>query len=182
MSSEFSVNWKYKEAALNGRLFFSYCAARATSVPATAQIGNIIYNPPGSGVNLIMLEWNAQIQVISATTLGLTFGVSQQNSRPTTVTAADASGCTLLNPPTFTKGMAEAFAIATIVTAPTPVHLLLHNTATILTEGVEEVKGDFEGMYIIPPGNVAAISAITAAVATAGMTSTLTWEEAPISE
>jgi len=182
MSSEFSVNWKYKEAALAGRLFFSYCAARATSVPTTAQIGNIVYNPPGSGVNLVMLQWNVQVQVTSATTLGLTFGVSQQATRPTTVTAADATGCTLLNPPTFTKGMAEAYAIATIITAPTPVHLLMHNTAAINTVGVDSIKGDFEGMYIVPPGNVAAISAITAAVTAAGMTSTLLWEEAPVGE
>jgi len=172
---------KYTRAALEGRLFFSYCAARATSIPATAQIGNIVWNPPGSGVNLVMLKWNAQVEVESATTLGITFGVSEQATRPTTPTVADVAGCTFLNPPTFTKGMAEAFAIGTIVTAPSPVFLCGHNTATIAITGADDqLDGDFEGMFIIPPGNVAALSAITAAVAAAGMTSTLVWEESPV--
>jgi hypothetical protein len=171
---------KYQQAALDGRMFFSYCAARATSVPATAQIGNIIYNPSTSGVNLIMAKWNAQIQVTSATTLGFTFGTSAQLTTPTTTTVADAYGCTLLNPPGFTKGQAIAYAIATIVTAPAPVFLMGHNTAAINTVGVDHIEGDFDGMFIVPPGNVVAISAITAAVAAAGMTSTLTWIEEPV--
>ena len=173
---------KYQQAALDGRMFFSYCAARATSVPATAQIGNIIYNPPTSGVNLIMAKWSAQIQVTSTTTLGFTFGVSAQLTTPTTTTAADASGCTILNPPGMTASTngVLAYAIATIVTAPVPVYLMAHTTAAINTVGVDQLHGDFEGMYIVPPGNVAAISAITAAVAAVGMTSTLTWIEEPV--
>ena len=170
---------KYQQAALGGRMFFSYCAARATSVPATAQIGNIIYNPPTSGVNLIMAKWNAQVQVTSATCLGFTFGTSAQLTTPTTTTAADASGSTILNPPGMTASTngVLAYAIATIVTAPVPVFLMGHNTAAINTVGVDHIEGDFDGMFIVPPGNVVAISAITAAVAAAGMTSTLTWIE-----
>lgn len=182
MASVLSVNTKYKIAAVAGRIFFSYCAARATSIPATAQIGNIVYNPPGSGVNLIMLKWRAQIEVTSATTLGITFGVSAQSTDPTTATVADAHGCTYLLPPLFSKGKAKAYAIGTIVTAPVPVFLLVHNTAAINTVGGDSFGGDFEGMFVVPPGNVCALSAITAAVAAAGMTSTLTWEEAPVGE
>ena len=168
---------RYEEDALRGKLFFSYCAARATSVPATAQIGNIVYNPPDSGVTLVMLAWNAQIQVTSATTLGVTFGVSAQLTTPTGTTVADAYGSTLLNPPGFTKGQALAYAIATITTAPTPVFLMLHNTAAINTVGVDSIQGDFKGLFAVPPGNVVAMSAITAAVAASGMTSTLIWKE-----
>jgi len=171
------VKGKYVEAALRGRLCFSYCAARATSIPATAQIGNIVWNPPGSGVNLAFYKWSAQIQVTSATTLGVTFGYSAQASLPTTATASDAYGSCFLDQSSPGRCKARAYAIATIVTAPVPVFNMFHNTAAIATTGVDMMAGDFEGCFVVPPGSVAALSGITAAVAAVGMTSTLIWEE-----
>ena len=170
----------YAEASIRKNLFFSYCAARATSVPATAQIGNIVWNPPGSGVNLSMLLWSAQIEATSATTLGITIGYSAQATTPTTVTVANASGSCYLDAASPSSGKAKAYAIGTILVAPTVVMNLFHNTAAINTVGVDQMSGDFEGLWIIPPGYVVALSAITAAVAASGMTSTLTWEEIPV--
>ena len=171
---------KYAEASMNSKMCFSYCAARATSVPATAQIGNIVWNPPESGVLLSMGKWSAQIQVTSATTLGITFGYSAQAITPTTATAADSWGNCLLNAGSPGNCVAKAYAICTILVVPTVVMNLFHNTAAINTVGVDQVDGDFEGLWTIPPGYVCALSGITAAVAAAGMTSTLTWEEIPI--
>lgn len=171
---------KYAEAALRSRLCFSYCAARATSIPATAQIGNIVWNPPGSGVLLVMCKWSAQIQVTSATTLGVTFGYSAQATLPTTATVADAYGSTYLGSGSPGRCTARAYAIATIITAPTPVFNLFHNTAAINTVGVDQMSDDFDGCFVVPQGVVVALSAITAAVAAAGMTSTLIWEEVPV--
>lgn len=170
---------KYAEAARHEKMCFSYCAARATSVPATAQIGNIVWNPPGSGVLLAMAKWTAQIEVTSATALGITFGYTAQAITPTTVTVADASGNCFLGASSPGNMHAKAYAIGTLLVAPTPVMNLFHNTAAINTVGVDQVDGDFEGMFIVPPGYVVALSAITAAIAAAGMTSTLTWEEIP---
>lgn len=170
---------KYTEAARNEKMCFSYCAARATSVPATAQIGNIVWNPPGSGILLAMAKWTAQIQVTSATTLGITFGYTAQAITPTTVTVADASGNCFLGASSPGNMHAKAYAIGTLLVAPTPVMNILHNTAAINTVGVDLIDGDFDGMFIVPPGYAVALSAITAAVAAAGMTSTLTWEEIP---
>ena len=170
----------YAKASIRKNLYFSYCAARATSAPATSQIGNIVWNPPGSGVNLSMLLWSAQIQVTSATTLGITIGYSAQATTPTTTTVADASGCCYLDAASPSSGKAKAYAIGTIVVAPTPVMNLFHNTAAIAITGVDQMSGDFEGLFTIPPGYLVALSAITAAVAASGMTSTLTWEEIPI--
>ena len=171
---------KYAEAALAGRMCFSYCAARATSVPATAQIGNIVWNPPGSGVNLVFGPWSAQIEVTSATTLGVTFGYTAQAITPTSITASNAYGSTLLNAGSPGNCIAKAYAIATLLVAPTPVMNLFHNTAAINTVGVDQVHGDFEGLFVCAPGYAVALSAITAAVTAAGMTSTLTWEEVAI--
>ncbi len=174
------LHGKYAEASLRGNLFFSYCAARATSVPATAQIGNIVWNPPGSGVNLSFYLWTAQIEVTSATTLGVTFGYSAQATVPTGTTVANAYGSTILSASSPASCKAKAYAIATITTAPTPVMNLFHNTAAIAIVGADQLGGDFDGIWIVPPGYLVALSAITAAVAASGMTSTLTWEEIPI--
>ena len=171
---------KYAEASVRKNLFFSYCAARATSVPATAQIGNIVWNPPGSGVNLSMLLWTAQVQATSATTLGITIGYSAQATTPTTATVADASGSCYLDAASPSSGKAKAYAIGTIGVAPTPVMNLFHNTAAIAITGVDQLDGDLDGLFTVPPGYVVALSAITAAVAASGMTSTLTWEEIPV--
>lgn len=171
---------KYAEASINDTMCFSYCAARATSVPATAQIGNIVWNPPSSGVVLSMAKWSAQVQVTSATTLGITFGYSAQATTPTTATAADAWGSCYLGATSPGNCKAKAYAIGTVVVAPTPVMNLFHNTAAIATTGVDKMDGDFEGLWTIPPGYVCCLSAITAAVAASGMTSTLTWEEIPV--
>lgn len=170
----------YAEGSIRKNMFYSYCAARATSVPNTSQIGNIVWNPPGSGVNLSMLLWTAQIQVTSATTLGITIGYTAQAITPTTATVADASGCCYLDAASPSSGKAKAYAIGTLLVAPTPVMNLFHNTAAISATGVDQMAGDLEGLFTIPPGYAVALSAITAAVAAVGMTSTLTWEEIPV--
>uniref|UniRef100_A0A6M3J080 Uncharacterized protein n=1 Tax=viral metagenome TaxID=1070528 RepID=A0A6M3J080_9ZZZZ len=171
---------KYEEPGLRKQLCFSYSAARATSVPATAQIGNIIWNPPGSGVNLSLCKWSAQIQVTSATTLGITLGYSAQASAPTTTTVADSYGSTFLDAGAPGRCAARAYAIATLLVVPTVVMNLFHNTAAIATTGIDQAHGDLDGMFVIPPGYIACFSAITAAVAAVGMTSTITWKEIPV--
>jgi hypothetical protein len=122
-------------------------------------------------------KWTAQIQVTSATTLGLTLGFSAQATVPTSATVSDAYGSTYLDNGAIGNCKARAYAIATIITAPVPVMNLFHNTAAINTVGIDQVDGDFDGVFVVPEGMLVALSAITAAVGTAGMTSTLTWEE-----
>ena len=57
---------KYFEAAIRGRLFYSHCAARAMSAPATSAIGNIVWNPPGSGMYLVFGPWDVTYLVDDA--------------------------------------------------------------------------------------------------------------------
>jgi hypothetical protein len=126
-----------------------------------------------------MAKWSAQIQVTSATTLGITFGYAAQAITPTTATEADSSGNCFLNAGSPGNMHAKAYAIGTLLVVPTVVMNLFHNTAAIATTGVDKMDGDFDGIFTIPPGYVVVLSAITAAVAASGMTSTLTWEEIP---
>jgi hypothetical protein len=173
------LHGKYTEASFRGQMCYSYCAARATSLPATAMIGNIIWNPPGSGKVLALCKWTAQIEVTSANTTGIALAYGAQAITPTTVTVANSYGSTLLTAGASGNCIAKAYAIATLLVAPTVVMNLYHNTAAIAVTGVDIMQGDFEGLFIIPPGYVACLSALGAAVAASGMTSTLTWEEIP---
>ena len=170
---------RYTEAAFRQKMCFSYCAARATSVPATAMIGNIVWNPPGSGVVLAMGPWTAQIQVTSATCFGIGLAYSAQAITPTTTTVADSYGSTYLNAGSPGNCNAKCYAIGTLLVVPTMVMNLYHNTAAIATTGVDIMAGDLQGQFIVPPGYVVCLAAINATVAAAGMTSTLTWEEIP---
>ena len=179
------LHGRYYEQAVRRNIFFSTSLVRATSIGATAQIGNIIWNPPDSQVNLVMLKWASNIVATSAACTGMALGIGYQTTSPTTVTAADATGCTfgMLSGATnvgFITGKAKAFAIATLLFAPVSVHVLYHNTAAINTVGVDQVSGDLEGMYIIPPGGIATMQALGAAAAASAHSSTLTWEEVPV--
>lgn len=170
---------KYTEAAIRKQLCYSYCAARATSVLTTAMIGNIVWNPPGSGVLLALGPWSIQIEVTSATCTGIVLGYSAQTAAPTTTTAPDSYGSTFLNAGSSGNCVAKAYAIGTVAVAPTPVMHLFHNTAAIATTGVDKVSGDFDGLFIVSPGYLVCFGALGAAVAASGMTSTLMWEEIP---
>lgn len=174
------LHGRYYEQAVRKNIYFSLCLVRATSVAATASIGNIVYNPPDSGVNLVLGKWQSQIVVTSATTTGIALAVGYQPTTPTTVTVADASGCTFLQQPTLLTGKAKAYAIATMLLAPVNIALLHHNTAAIATTGVDIASGDFEGTIIVPPGHFICVSALGAAVAASGHNTWLTWEEVPV--
>lgn len=174
------LHGRFYEQAVRKNIFFSLCLARATSLVGTAMIGNIVYNPPDSGVNLVLLRWKSAIVATSATTTQIAIAVGYQPTTPTTVTVADASGSTFLQQPTFIAGKAKAYALATVLIAPVAFTLLHHNTAAVNTVGVDQLEGDFEGIPIVPPGCFVCMAAIGGAVAASGHNSWLAWEEVPV--
>jgi len=173
------------EQAVRKNIFFSHCIARATSIATTAMVGNLVWNPPDSGVNCCLRHWSSSIHVSSATTVGMMLAVGYSASSPTSTTVADASGSTFLSLSgatnnIFLKGKAQAFAIATVLIAPLPIWLLHHNTAGIATTGVDILADNVEGSFIIPPGGFWCMAAQSVAVAAAGHTSSWLWEEVPV--
>jgi len=173
------------ESAYRGTMGFSTTLARATSLPATASIGNIIRNPPNSGVNLALRKWSIDVIVASASCLGFQLAYTFQAVDPTSLTAADASGSTLLGAgvaagTAFVPTKARAFALATVLTAPLPFYILMINGAALNTVSSNVNSGDLDGAFLIPPGGIVTLNAIGAAAAASGVSSTLTWEETPI--
>jgi hypothetical protein len=165
----------YGEACKRGRLFYSHCQAIAMSAPATSALGNIIYNPPGSGVILKFLKWSVIYMATDADAQAIQFCYSAQAATPGSVTAATSTGNCYIGKP---AGAAKAYSVATITTAATPIYGLAELTAAINTVGAYQLEGDFKGSIIIPPGYLASIHTIAAA-ASSGITTTLIWKEEP---
>jgi hypothetical protein len=174
-----AIQGKYTEPMLRGKMFYANSVARAMSLPATAEIGLIVWNPPDSGVVLALHKYSARVIVTSATLTGIDLAHGYQTTSPTSVTAADETGATVLGS-SLVPGKAKAYAIATVLVAPTVAMGLLHNTAAIAVTGVDAVQGDFEGLFGVLPGGFVCFAAAGAAAAASGANASLTWEEIPL--
>lgn len=169
---------KYYEAASRGRLFYSHCPAVAMSAPATAAIGNIVWNPPGSAVNLSFCMASFIYLVTDTDAANVDLCYSVQATLPTTVTAA-TTGAFLLAAVGASNSKAKAYSIATITTAATPILSLGEIGSAKLSLGTTLNTVDLEGMVVCPPGYLVSLHTVAAA-GTVGVTSDLVWEEVPI--
>ena len=170
---------KYAALALKGQLYLAYSTALALSLPATATIGCMVWNRPGSGVRVHLLEWSSQIYATSAACTGVVIAAGYQTTTPTTVTAATFYGRTLINDIVAQPGRVSAYNIATVLTAPLAVMLLHHNTAAIATTGEDVMTGTFGGGIILEEGAFATTAAHGAAAAATAWAGSLLFAEIP---
>jgi len=168
----------YQDSTQAGEMFFANALDMEVALyTATAGIGLIVYNPLGSGVNLVPYLWGCQVYATSATMTGLVLAVNSQPTLPATVTAAPLRGKTLLTGSTgLTIGKCLAYSVATII-APVLVWPLFHNTAAINTVGAEVISGDLKGAFGFVPGTCAVLGALGAAGVNVNLA--LTWKEVP---
>lgn len=175
----------YYEQSVRRNVYISTSLARATSLVTTAMIGNIVWNPPDSQVNLAMTKWQSSVHATSAACTGIMLAAGYSSTTPTTVTVADTSGSAFITLSGATNavlrgGKAKAYALATFLIAPVVIWHLHHNTAAIATTGVDSMQGDLGGSIIIPPGGFVCVAAQGAAAAAASHSSSLMWEEIPV--
>lgn len=174
------LHGRYFEMARNRRMFSAVSLARATSLPSTSAIGLIVWNPPGSGVRLALNKWTSMVVATSATLTGIALAGGFQTTAPTGLTAADSAGSNVVNGIVRQAGLAQAYAVATVLTAAVNVMLLHHNTAAINTVGADQMSGDLEGSVIVEQGGFVHICALGAAAAASGHSCSLMWEEVPV--
>lgn len=170
---------EYAELARRGFLYSSYVSAVALSLAATATVGNMVWNPPGSGVRVFLLGWASQIIVTDADCTGVGLAVGYQTTTPTTTTAATFYGRTLINQATAIAGKAKAYSVATVLTAPLTCEVLHHNTAAIATTGEDMMSNSFKGAWVLEEGAFATMVALGAAAGAAGHTSSILVAEIP---
>lgn len=163
------------EAAFRRKLFYSYCPALAMGLAHTTAIGNILWNPPNSGVNAHLHKWFVMNNVTDTDAVAFLLGYSPQITTPSGATAS-TTGCNFLGAAT---GFVKAYSAATITTAVTPIIALARITVAVNVVGLEQNDGDFQGGLVIPPGVIVHVHCVAAA-GTAGTYSTLWWEEVPI--
>jgi len=174
------VEGGYQDKMQAGKMYFAFCGVQdVAKYDATAAIGLIIYNPPGSGVNLIWGKWSVNVSITSASMTGMVLAISPQIITPTTVTAATLTGKTLLTGSTgLATGVAKAYSIATIITAPVVFYPLFTNYAAVNTVAGFVANGDLEGAFGSAPGTVTVMGAFGAAGVDVDLC--LTWEEGPV--
>lgn len=170
---------EYSALALRGQLYTAYTSAVALSLAAAATIGCMVWNRPGSGVRVHLLEWASQILVTSATCTGVGIAFGFQTTTPTTVTAATFYGRTLVSDIVANPGRVSCYNIATVLTAPLTAWVLHNNTAAIATTGEDQMSGSFKGGIILEEGAFATTVALGAAAAASGWTGSLLFAEVP---
>ena len=174
------LNARYYEMCRTGNLYCSYVATVATSLAATATIGNMVWNPAGSGVRIYLTKWTSQIVATSATCTGIAIAIGFHSTTPTTTTGSTFSGRLDVQSTVAQTGKGISYSIATVLTAPLTAVVLHHNTAAIATTGEDINSGDLEGSIVLEPGGFATMCALGAAAAASAHTSSLMWVEVPL--
>lgn len=186
------LHGKYYEQNYRGNLFsfgMTSTALSANTVTLTATTTPIIgvWNPVGSGKNLVILKAKCQLTVAgnSAVAPGAFVWATSINNGAISTGSAPLNRSTLQN----TGSVAKAFNISTALTGLTNNLVIQHAagfgtllaaqgaTATPIMSGdpVEEV----DGAIIVPPGGVLALLNTTSTT-TVSVASMLLWEEVPI--
>jgi hypothetical protein len=171
----------YKDVTLAGRMYFAYHASSAMALyTATAAIGIQIYNPVGSGVNLVIHKWSFIVWASSATMTGAVLAVADaKTAAPASPVAPTANGKTFISGSSgFGAGICTVSNTCTLLAAPVIVWPLFHNTAGIAIVGAEKMDGGLQGSIGFAPGTVAVFGALGAAGVT--ITQAVTYEEVPL--
>jgi hypothetical protein len=174
------LHGRYYEQAVRGKLFMAQAIVTAPVIYTTAAGtgGPLLWNPPTSGVNAVLLAVSMGITVVTtvAAALGIT-GNTGQTAAPSTTTAIDgrsnlflgagASACTPYRIGTVTNAGGFLLPFAS-----------LHTGALTTETGVVGFV-DIGGMIVVPPGSWASIAASATASTTVG-TFGMIWEEVPV--
>ena len=170
---------KYATLVKSGKVFYTSAIITAPVIFSTAaQLGPMLWNKPGSGVDAHVLAVGVSSPTTASTVAGaISYASNIQATVPTTATAL-----TVMN--AYSSGgvsaMGGVFSTATILVAPTnvPFPLIAVNTGAITTAAVPLNYVDVGGMFQVAPGSIGYIcgnATLTAGVFTIG----LLWAELP---
>lgn len=174
------LHGRYYQQAKSGKIFMAQAIVTAPVIYTTAAGtgGPLLWNPPSSGVDAVILGVSFGLTTVStvAAALGIT-GAGGQTAAPGSTTAIDgrssgyvggaSSGCTpyRIGTPTNAGGFLLPFAA-------------LH-TGALTVDSATVGFVDIGGMVIVPPGSWASIAASATASTTVG-TFGMVWEEVPV--
>ena len=170
---------QYAELCRQGKIY--YCSAAAVTLPVNAAslVSKFtIYNPPGSNVNLELIEINAA--TVLATTvvdgIGVYYSSAAQTAAGTFTTLGTVSNA-LLNGP---SGQAQFYSAYTASGTPT-LGRILGGWGAVTDPGPNTVTKDFLGSLTVSPGTAIHVAMTTAASTASGITLDAVWAEVPVS-
>lgn len=168
----------YHESVLRGNVYVvTNSAGQALSLNSTTATGIILWNPPGSAKNLVLLEAMIALGSLPAgVALALLTG-GQQTTTPTgTATTNVANGVLSAQVGGPSNSVAKVYSAATIATATIQRILPLATAATVAasTSFPPFAKDEIAGAVIVPPGSCISLQCLTTAITVVGQ---LTWEE-----
>lgn len=187
---------RFMDAALRGSLYSIGSGATALSantLTLTATTTPIVgvWNPPGSGVNLVILQIAAQVYINTLTTpvgSGPLVLASSISTGLLTLGSAPFNRKTMVNSGSVAKGFPGGVALTGLTPNLVIIEAadiqnttgLTHGTVTAVTEQFS-VGGchNLDGSLIVPPGGVLALLNSTSTI-TCSVASRMMWEEIPI--
>jgi hypothetical protein len=187
------LHGKYYTQAYRGNAYYASIAATGvvtTAFSTLAYVGGLLWNPQGSGKNLVPIR-AVQGRILAATTVCAFGHAYQANVGSGVGTAAPLSAFTTiaaalrgpLNQPGVTG---QGNSVALVGAGGTFTTALVWGRANGFAAGTETTAiveqayvEDFDGMVIIPPGTIFAFFAATAAQGGTWLPSII-WEEVPL--
>lgn len=168
---------EHETAVLEGDV---YIGANAGGTPVTTQAGLsattpalTLYNPTGSGVNLILMTVTVDITTAPAAAAGLMLAYNTASTTaPATTTAATVTNALL---GTAKQPNGQCYRIATLGAAPVAIRFIGGTTGAAAISGVQLID-KVNGEIIIGPGVAVSIQATSAAAILASFS----WEEEPL--
>lgn len=165
---------RFQEAVLQGGV---YIGANLGGTPVTTQAGLsattpalTLYNPVGSGVNLVLLTATVNFTAAPAAAAAVWLACNLVTAAaPTSVTLATIYNANLGS---LATGKGQCYRIATLAAAP----LMIRNicgTSGAAAIGNSPAVDNIDGAIIIPPGVAVSIQASSAAA----VVCSFTWEE-----
>jgi hypothetical protein len=174
------LHGRFYESAKRGNTFYAQAIVTASVIYTTAAGtgGPLLWNPPTSGVDAVILAASFGLTVVTtvAAAIGLT-GNTGQVTAPSSTTAIDGRSSAYLG---GRPGACTPYRIGTVVTAGSfllPFGSLLTGALTVETQNNCFVPID--GALVVPPGSWCSISVSATASTTVG-TFGLLYEEVPI--
>jgi hypothetical protein len=170
---------QYAELVRQNKVFSA--SAAAITLPVNANnLASVftLYNPPGSNVNLELIETN--VGTVAAATVVDAVGVYSSTAAQTALGTFTTQGTVknmLLN---GGSGQAQFYSAYTCSGTPTLARIIGGWGATSDT-ATNTVTKAFNGSLLVPPGTSIHVAMSTAASTSSGITLDTTWAEIPLS-
>ena len=175
---DMSVAADWLERTYQGDVFFASAAAVTVPVVANNLVSVFgIYNPPGSGKLLVMID--TDLAVVNATTVVNGYGWYSSTATLSAAATFTTQGTyrTRRMQDATNSGVARFYSAVTHSGTPSLEALITTHGATTNTQPLP--GRNFNGSLIIPPGILASVAATTAAGTGSGLTVSATWAEVP---